>query len=129
MKKTAGSGSLLENSIGFSRACRIGDIIAISGTAAINEAGDTVCKKDVYGQTKRCIAISIASIEELGGSIKDVIRTRIMLKNISDWELAAKAHGEIFSAVKPACTFVEVSGFINPDWLVETEMDSVLNAQ
>ena len=82
-------------------------------------------KGDAYGQTKRCLELSLSAIEELGGSVEGIVRTRIMLKDIKDWELAAKAHGEIFSAIKPACTFVEVKGFINPEWLVETEVECV----
>ena len=126
MRKLASSGSLLETPIGFSRACRIGPIIAVSGTAPIGNNGNSVCEGDVYGQTKRCLEISISSIEDVGGSVVNVIRTRIMLTDISTWELAAKAHGEIFSKIRPACTFVEVKGFINPEWLVETEMDCVV---
>ena len=95
----------------------------VSGTAPLSDEGKTVCPNDTYGQTKRCIEISMKAIEELGGSIEGVIRTRIMLKNIEDWKQAAKAHGEYFSKVKPACTFVEVSGFIDSAWLVETEID------
>ena len=66
------------------------------------------------------------AIEQAGGKLEDVIRTRIMLKNISKWEEAAKAHGEYFSEIKPACTFVEIKGFIKTDWLVETEADCVI---
>ena len=126
MRKLSSSGSHLEKQIGFSRACRVGDIIAVAGTAPIDDECGAACKGDVYGQTKRCLEISIASIKELGGSIENVIRTRVMLTDISKWELAAKAHGEIFSEIRPACTFVEVNGFINKDWLVETEIDCVV---
>ncbi len=125
MRRVSSSGSPLEDVIGFSRACRVGDIIAVSGTAPLSDAGETLYQGDLYKQTQRCLEISLKSIEDIGGSIKGVIRTRIMLTNIRDWELAAKAHGELFSRIKPACTFVEVNGFINPEWLVETEMDCV----
>ncbi len=125
MRKILSSGSPFEETIGFSRACRVGSIIAVSGTASLNESGETICIGDAYGQTKRCLEISLHAIQDLGGSIEGVVRTRIMLKDIKDWELAAKAHGELFSMVKPACTFVEVKGFINPEWLVETEVECV----
>jgi len=125
MRKLSSSGSPLEKSIGFSRACKVGPIIAVAGTASLSDHGKTIHKEDTYGQTKRCLELSINAIEELGGSIEGIVRTRIMLKDIKDWELSAKAHGEIFSEIKPACTFVEVKGFINPDWLVETEVDCV----
>lgn len=119
----------MEKPIGFSRAVRIGNIISVSGTAAIASDGSTAYPDDVYGQTKCCIEIMKKAIEEAGGRLENVIRTRIMLKDISRWEEAAKAHGEFFSKIRPACTFVEVKGFIRADWLVETEADCVLDAQ
>jgi enamine deaminase RidA (YjgF/YER057c/UK114 family) len=125
MRKLVSSGSHLEEPIGFSRACRVGNIISVSGTAPIDH-GETVCVGDVYGQTKYCLELSIRAIEEAGGKSTDIIRTRIMLTDISSWREAAKAHGELFSEIKPACTFVEVSRFIEPEWLVETEIDCVL---
>ncbi|WP_372876739.1 RidA family protein [Spongiibacter marinus] len=125
MRKLVSSDSPLEEPIGFSRACRVGNMISVSGTAPI-ENGETTCVGDIYGQTKCCLELSIQAIEQAGGSPADIIRTRIMLTDISRWEEAAKAHGEFFSEIKPACTFVEVSRFINLDWLVETEIDCVL---
>ncbi|MGL6313202.1 RidA family protein [Vibrio sp. WXL103] len=126
MRKLVSSGSHLESPIGFSRASRIGNHIAVAGTAPINN-GSTVYVGNVYEQTKYCLKLSISAIEEAGGSLSDVIRTRIMLTDISEWEQAAKAHGELFSEQRPACTFVEVKGFIDPEWLVETELDAVIN--
>ena len=126
MRKIVSSGSPLEEAIGFSRACRVDNFIAVSGTAPI-ENGKTVYVGDVYNQTKHCLELSILAIEKAGGSVRDVVRTRIMLTDISCWKLAAQAHGEFFATIKPACTFVEVSGFIDPKWLVETEIDCVLS--
>ena len=125
MRKLVSSGSHLEEPIGFSRACRVGKMIAVSGTAPIKD-GRTVFIGDLYNQTKYCLEISIKAILEAGGEPEGIIRTRIMLTEISRWKEAAKAHGEIFSSTKPACTFVEVRGFIEPDWLVETEVDCVI---
>jgi enamine deaminase RidA (YjgF/YER057c/UK114 family) len=125
MRKLVSSGSHLEDPIGFSRACRVGNIISVSGTAPIKN-GETVHVGDVYGQTRHCLELSIRAIEEAGGKISDTVRTRIMLTDISHWMEAAKAHGELFSKIKPACTFVEVGRFIEPAWLVETEIDCVL---
>lgn len=125
MRKLVSSGSPLEEPIGFSRACRVGNIISVSGTAPIVN-GKTACPDDVYGQTKCCLDLSIKAIEEAGGKLNSIIRTRIMLTDISRWEEAAKAHGELFSKIKPACTFFEVTRFIDPAWLVETEIDCVL---
>lgn len=126
MRKRIGSGSHLEGPIGFSRACRIGNQIAVAGTAPIKD-GETVFVGDLYNQTKYCFELSLNAIAEAGGTADDVIRTRIMLTDITRWEEAAKAHGEFFSEIKPVCTFVEVNGFIEADWLVETEVDCVLS--
>jgi enamine deaminase RidA (YjgF/YER057c/UK114 family) len=119
------SGSPYEKPIGFSRAARVGNIIAIAGTAPVAIDGSTACPNDVYGQTKRCLEIIQKAIEDAGGRIEDTVRTRIMMTDISRWEEAAKAHGEMFSEIRPACTFVEVSKFIKEDWLVELEADCV----
>ena len=125
MRKNVSSGSHLEETIGFSRACRVGNYISVSGTAPIDN-GETVFIGDVYNQTKYCLELSITAIEKAGGSIQDVIRSRIMLTDISHWKEAAQAHGDLFSTIKPACTFVEVSRFIDEKWLVETEIDCVI---
>ncbi len=121
------SRSPYENQIGFSRAVRRGKIIAISGTAPILPDGSTAYLGDVYLQTRRCLEIIKQAIEETGGRITDVIRTRVMLTDITKWKRAGKAHGEIFSDIKPACTFVEVKGFIDPEWLVEIEADCLVD--
>lgn len=81
---------------------------------------------DVYVQTHRCIEIMSSAIADAGVSLSSVIRTRIMLTDMTRWKEAAKAHGEVFGAIRPACTFVEVSRFIDPEWLVEMEADCVL---
>lgn len=120
------SGSRYEKPIGFSRAVRTGNIIAVAGTAPLAQDGTTAHPNDLYKQTKRCLEIMKNAITEAGGELKNVIRTRIFLRNISEWELAGKAHGEYFSEIKPACTFIEVKGFIKNDWLVETEADCVV---
>lgn len=125
-RKNIASGSPLEKPIGFSRACRVGNIIAVAGTAPIGPGGRTVGINNVYEQTKHCIEIMKKAIEEAGGSLADVVRTRIMLIDINTWKEAAKAHGEYFTDIRPACTFVEVKGFINGEWLVETEADCVV---
>lgn len=120
------SGSAYEKPIGFSRAVRIGNIISVAGTAPLAADGTTSHPNDLYNQTKRCLEIMIKAIADAGGKPENVIRTRIYLKDISDWENAAKAHGEFFSEIRPASTFIEVKGFIKDDWLVETEADCVI---
>jgi enamine deaminase RidA (YjgF/YER057c/UK114 family) len=125
MRKLVSSGSPFEPKIGFSRAVRIGPIVAVSGTAPIAPDGKVAAPGDLYGQTKRCLEIISLAIADAGLDLKNVIRTRVMLTDISRWEEAARAHGEIFSGVRPASTFVEVKGLINRDWLVEIEADCV----
>lgn len=127
MEYKVSSQSPFEKSIGFSRAKRIGNWISVSGTAPLNDEGKTHCHNNLYEQTKRCLEISLAAIESAGGKPSGIIRTRLMLTDIKRWEEAAKAHGEVFSEIRPACTFVEVKGFINPEWLIETEMDCVIS--
>lgn len=129
IRKCISSGSPLEKPIGFSRAVRIGNNIAVSGTAPIppNGASFEPYRDNVYAQTKLCLDIMLAAVKEAGGYAEDVIRTRILLTDISRWEEAAKAHGEYFSTIRPACTFVEVKGFIKPEWMIETEADCVVN--
>ncbi len=126
-RKNISSGSPFEKPIGFSRAVRIGNTIAVSGTAPIAEDGSNASVGDVYGQTKRCLEIIKTAIEEAGGQLKDVIRTRIMLTDISNWEKAAQAHGEFFADIRPASTLVEVSSLINKEWLVEIEADCIIS--
>ena len=125
MRKLIASGSVFEPRIGFSRAVRIGPIVAVSGTAPIAPDGGVAAPGDVYGQTRRCLEIIAEAIAKTGLGLKDVIRTRVMLTDISRWEEAARAHGEVFSEVRPASTFVEVKGLINREWLVEIEADCV----
>lgn len=120
------SGSPYEKTIGFSRAVRVGNIIAVSGTAPIAPGGGTAYPGDLYRQTRTCIEIIKTAVEKAGGRLEDVIRTRIMLVDISRWQEAARAHGDFFGEIRPACTFVQVSGLIDPDWLVEMEADGVV---
>lgn len=123
MRKLVSSGSPYEPLIGMSRAVRCGPVIAVSGTAPIDTDGSTVYHGDVYNQTKRCLDIALAVIVRAGGTPESVVRTRVMLVDIRDWRDAARAHGEVFANIRPACTFVEVSRFIDPNWLVEIEVD------
>ncbi|HUF65570.1 MAG TPA: RidA family protein [Gemmatimonadaceae bacterium] len=120
------SGSSYEPVIGFSRAVKVGRMIAVSGTAPIGADGRTVGAGDAAAQTRRCLEIIIAAIEELGGSVRDVIRTRTYISRVEDWEQIGRAHGEFFSDIRPASTMVKVGGLLDPEWLVEIEADAVL---
>lgn len=121
------SGSPYEGTIGFSRAVRVGNIITVAGTGPVAPGGATATPGDVYGQTRRTLEIIQKAIEDAGGKLEHVVRTRVMLTDASRWEEAARAHGEFFGAIRPAATFVEVKAFIRSDWLVETEADAIIS--
>lgn len=125
-RRNISSGSYLEPQIGFSRAVRIGDMVAIGGTAPIAEGGGTACVGDVYGQTKRCLEIALTALTSAGGTAQDVIRTRIILIDIKDFPEAARAHSEVFTDIRPVTTVMAVTAFVDPDWLVEIELDAIL---
>jgi len=126
MRKLISSGSPYEKPIGFSRAVRVGNLIAVSGTAPIADDGSNACPGDAYGQTKRCLEIIKKALEEAGGTLEQVIRTRMYLTNAADWKEVGRAHGEFFGNIRPASTIVEVRGFVDPEWLVEIETDCVI---
>ena len=126
MRQSASSGSPLEPIMGFARVVRIGNIAAVAGTAPLSFEGETVGIGDVAAQTRRCLEISRIALEQIGVPLSAVLRTRIMLTDITRWEEAARVHGQYFAEIRPVCTFVEVKGFVRPEWLVETEVDAVL---
>ena len=126
-RQLVSSGSPFEPKIGFSRAVRVGNHIAVSGTAPIAPDGSVATPGDAYGQTRRCLEIAVAAIEQAGGRVEHVIRTRIFLTDIARWEDAARAHGELFHSIRPATTFVGGASLINPAWLVEIEVDALID--
>ena len=125
MRKLIASGSPFEPKIGFSRAVRVGPFVAVSGTAPIAPDGSVAAPGDLYGQTRRCLDIIAQAIGKAGLGLDNVIRTRVMLTDVSRWQEAARAHGEVFGEIRPASTFVEVKGLIDKGWLVEIEADCV----
>ena len=112
--------------IGFSRVVRVRDTIAVAGTAPIQDDGQTAFPGNAYEQTRTCLQIMADAVKEAGGSLEDTIRTRIYFKDRSDWSDVARAHAEFFMDIRPACTFIVVTGFIQEDWLVETELDCLI---
>jgi len=127
-RKNVSTGSPYEPIVGISRAVRIGNVIAVAGTAPLDGAGQTMGKDDPAAQARRCFEISLAALEQLGAGRKDVIRTRILLTRIEDWRVVAEVHGEFFRDVRPVNTIMQVSRFVDRDWLVETEVDAVVES-
>jgi enamine deaminase RidA (YjgF/YER057c/UK114 family) len=126
-RKLVSSGSYLEPVIGFSRAVRVGNIVAVGGTAPIAAGGGTAAKGDVYGQAKRCFEIIGKALDDAGASFADVVRTRVILTDVALWNEASKAHAEIFKDIRPVTTVMAVTAFVDPDWLIEIEVDAVIS--
>src|SRR4029077_11168689 len=125
-RKSVSTGSPYEPIVGISRAVRIGNLVAVAGTAPLGPDGKTVGVGDPRAQARRCFEISRAALEQLGARFQDVIRTRILLTRIEDWKAVAEVHGEFFRDIRPVNTIMQVCGFIDRDWLVETEVDAVV---
>lgn len=119
------SGSEFEAIASYSRAARAGDIVAVSGTAALDDEGRALHPSDSYNQTRVALERALAAARQLGAEPEHVIRTRIFLAAGSDWREATRAHGEVFKGIDPANTTLFVQGFIPPDCLVEVELDAV----
>ena len=126
MKRTLfSSGAKWEDIVGYSRAIRQGNIIEVSGSTSI-EDGKLVGIGDMELQTRTTLNVIKQAIEALGGSLNDVIRTRIYVTDISLWEKVAKVHGEYFRNIKPATSLIEISGLIDPEMLIEIEATAIL---
>jgi enamine deaminase RidA (YjgF/YER057c/UK114 family) len=117
------TGSSYEPFIGCSRAVRSGNLLSISATAPLAPDGKTTVAPDAYAQAKRCLQIIAGVIASAGFSLDDVVKTRVYFRSHDDWEQIAKAHGEVFSAVRPANAFVQVVGFASAEWRVEIEAE------
>jgi enamine deaminase RidA (YjgF/YER057c/UK114 family) len=124
MRVNYSSGAKWEDIVGYSRAVKIGNTLEVSGTVA-TEGSDVIAKGDFYGQTKYIIEKIEKVLKQAGFELKDVVRTRIFVTDISFWEAVGKAHGEFFSHIKPVTSMVEVSGLIDQDYLVEIEVTAV----
>jgi len=127
MRKLISSGSPYEPKVGISRAVRVGSIITVAGTAPLGPDGKTVGCGDAAAQARRCLEIISAALEKAGASMANVVRTRILLTRIDDWQAVAAVHGEFFRDIRPANTIMQISRFIDPDWLVEIEADAVVD--
>jgi enamine deaminase RidA (YjgF/YER057c/UK114 family) len=124
-RRHARSGSPYESSIGFSRAVRVGNTVAVSGTAPVWPDGHV--DPDPTVQTRRCWDIALTALEELGGRVEDVIRTRQYVVTVDVADAVGAVHGEIFGEVRPASTMIVIAGLLDPLWLVEVELDAIVS--
>jgi enamine deaminase RidA (YjgF/YER057c/UK114 family) len=120
------SGSPYEKTVGFSRAVRVGDIVAVAGTTA-GSGGKPVAIGDPAAQTRAILETIEKALAEAGASLKDVVRTRIYLTDIADFEAVGRVHGEFFGEIRPANSTFQVTAFVRPEWLVEIEADAVVS--
>ena len=124
-RRRVSSGSPYEPLVGFSRAVRVGQRVLVSGTAPVWPDGS--CDPDPAIQARRCFAIILAAVAELGGRPSHVVRTRTFLVDRNDWEAIGHAHGEVFGEIRPASTMVVVAGLLDPRWRVEIEAEAILD--
>lgn len=118
------NGNPMEKTVGFSRAVRVGPFIAVGGTAPVDANGKTVGIGDVGAQTKQCFEIIKTALEDAGSGLHDIVRTRVILTNIEDWKEAIEARKEFCKDVRPVDTIMAIDRFVNPEWLVEIEVDA-----
>jgi enamine deaminase RidA (YjgF/YER057c/UK114 family) len=122
------SGAKWEDIVGYSRAVRVGNLVFVTGTVATDEQGQLVGPGDLYAQTAQALRKIGAALEQAGASFADVVRTRLFVTDISRWEEVTRAHREVFGAIKPATSMIEIKALIGPEYLIEIEADAVVGS-
>lgn len=131
LRRSVSSGSPYEPVIGFTRAVRVGEVIHVSGTGPVFPEGQLPAAgfpvDDAFAQTQRAFEIALAAVTELGGTVQDVVRTRMFMTQVADWEEVGRAHGSLFGSVRPAATMVVVAALLDPTWRIEVEVEAIVS--